>query len=463
MRRLYIGLVVLICVALSSSACWAAGSEKTRATAPTSAKIEGVVRSIEKAQSLSEIASAVKNAKLSAKECQQLEATARAGAVAEKLRALMNAALAAAKPEAANDRNSLQILQQKRQALLKSRAGSLAQSKTRLIPLKANIGASRRASAARTVVSEKVNPAPVSSNQPTAHIGDCTQAQVGHQMTIRGEGFGASQGRVALLVRRDVYYCPISSWSDQRIVCTVTDEIEPVVGYHDQGVEAVLWIKLAGTESGPAQEIEVLPDPDQITPRITDVTPSEITPGQTFIIRGENLIKYASERPRVNFIFADRVTIPADIEECFDDFIQATMPDSIAGLQRTVCRLQVINDVEQRGDITVTFVPAEEIIAIRSNRMGAWCQPPFPGWLCLFGDANRFTVQDFRLINGWTVDEAVLDLTKRGPNAGAYFVEKPESGDTLARVIVEVWADAYSSASCVETLFIKGPKGVPYR
>ena len=140
------------------------------------------------------------------------------------------------------------------------------------------------------------------------------------------------------------------------------------------------------------------------------------------------------------------------------------IPDDFGGMQRTICRLEVTNDYGRKAEQTVTFVPAEEIVAIRTpGHILAACQPPFPGFLCLIGDTSRATVHDVTLRNGWVVEDCVLDVNASGVNAGAYYVERPDRGATLARAVIEAWADAYSRCVAVETLFIKGPRGVAYR
>jgi hypothetical protein len=287
---------------------------------------------------------------------------------------------------------------------------------------------------------------------------------VGEELRIRGTGFGHTQGRVALIIRRDLFYCAVSTWTNTRIVCTVPDDLDSVVRDDLDGLEALLWVKLHGGETGPTLETRVLPDPESITPAIESITPNEISPGQSFIIRGRNLVKYRFGRARVRLLFGSGVRVDAVIEDPQREFIQAKIPDDYGGMQRTVFRLEVTNDLGRSAEQTVTFVPAEEILDVPTpGRFVAACQPPFPGFLCLIGDTSRATVHDFRLLNGWVVEDCALDINASGVNAGAYYVERPDAGAVLARAVVEAWADAYSRVVVTETLYIKGPRGVAWR
>jgi hypothetical protein len=298
----------------------------------------------------------------------------------------------------------------------------------------------------------------------SSRINDCTAPIVGEEITIRGTGFGNTEGRVALILRRELYYFPVISWNTTRIVCTVTDELESAVGDAMDGVQALLWVKLHGGETGPTVDTRILPNPERLNPVIESITPDEISPGQSFIIRGKNLVKYRFDRARVKFLFGDDISVQATVEEPDHEFIQAKIPDDYGGMQRTVCRLEVTNDLGRKVDQTVTFVPVEEILDIRTpGKITVSSQPAFPIFLSVIGDTSRVTIHDIVLKNGWVVEDCVIDCHTQGINAGAYYVERPDRGDTLARAVIEAWADAYSRVVAIETLFIKGPRGVPYR
>ena len=130
-----------------------------------------------------------------------------------------------------------------------------------------------------------------------------------------------------------------------------------------------MWVKLAGGETGPTLETRVLPDPETTTPIIDNITPTDISPGQSFIIRGRNLAKYRVDRARVRLLFPDGSSVQTTIQDPQRELILAKIPDDFGGMQRTICRLEVTNDYGRKAEQTVTFVPAEEIVAAVVERI----------------------------------------------------------------------------------------------
>ncbi len=389
-----------------------------------------------------------------------------------KLESLRSQALASSKLKNAGPRpTAAQMLQQKRLALQKASAERISQSNQAVAKLKRATGVKVAASnaqrpAPRTTISAQSLAGITSGvgSPSSARITDVTRLTVGRDLTIRGTGFGYTQGRVAIIIRRDLYYCTVTAWTNTRIECTIPDDLESAVRDAIQGVRALLWVKLYGGEIGPTLDTTIYPDPEDFEPVIESITPTEISPGQSFIIRGRNLVKYRFDRARVKLLFGAGARVEAFVEDPQHEFIQAKIPDDYGGMQRTVCRLEVTNDLGRIDEETVTFVPAEEIFDVPTpGRLVAACQPPFPGFLCLIGDTSRATVHDFTLMNGWVVEDCVLDINAGGANAGAYYVERPDAGAVLARAVVEAWADAYSRVVVTETLYIKGPRGVAWR
>jgi hypothetical protein len=462
-------LLAIICLLMASGAARPEVRPGAQATTPVD-KVGQALAAMDKAQALSEISQTLKAASLTEQELTQLADKIQKGPLLQKLEGLKDKALAASTlAKATNGPNAAQLLQQKRLALRQARAERIAQSNTAVMKLKLV----RSAAAAATVpppppqrISVSGMAALMSSGRTTSsgRITDVGRIVVGEEITVRGTGFGNTEGRVAIIIRRDLYYCTVTTWTSTRIVCTVPDDLESAVRDALDGVRALLWVKLSGGETGPTLDTRVLPNPETYTPTIDSITPTEISPGQSFIIRGRNLVKYRFDRARVRLLFGSEVSVQATIEDPQHEFIQAKIPDDYGGMQRTVCRLEVSNDLGFSAEQTVTFTPAEEILDIRTpGTLLAACQPPFPGFLCLIGDTSRATVHDIVLKNSWVVEDCVLDIDAHGVNAGAHYIEEPARGATLARAVVEAWADAYSRVTVTETLFIKGPRGVAYR
>ncbi len=433
-------------------------------------RVDKALASLERARTLPEISRVLENAKLTDQELRRLGDMIQERPLYKKIVSLRTQALASSKlPKAKTGQSSEQLLNQMRLALRKTRAEFLTKSEQAVMKLKPAIKANAPAATipqpGTTLSAEKIaSLTSTSGGGSNARITDCSAPVVGEEFTIRGAGFGNAEGRVALIIRHDLYYFPVRSWTNHRIVCTVTDELETVVGDAMDGVRGLLWVKLHGGETGPTLETRILPNPESINPVIESITPEEISPGQTFIIRGRNLVKYRFDWARVKFLFGGDRSVQAVIEDPQHEFILAKIPDDFGGMPRTVCRLEVTNDLGRRAEQTVTFVPAEEMSSIRTpGRIIAASQPAFPIFLSVIGDTNRATVHDYVLQNGWVVEGCALDVSAQGVNAGAYYIEEPDRGSTHARAVIEAWADAYSRVTAVDTLIIKGPRGVPYR
>ena len=435
-----------------------------------SARITQILKALDKAQTLSAISQVVKDANLTEQELKQLAVEIQKRPLLKKIETLKKQALASSKLKQIKKKpDATKLLQQKRLALKKTHTALILQSNKSVMkskPARTTATATSGTTAPRATISAEnmLKLTSATGGGSSSRINDHSAPVVGEEITIRGTGFGSTEGRVALILRRELYYFPVTSWNTTRIVCTVTDELESAVGDAMDGVQALLWVKLHGGETGPTVDTRILPNPERLNPVIESITPDEISPGQTFIIRGKNLVKYRFDRARVKFLFGDDISVQATVEEPDHEFIQAKIPDDYGGMQRTVCRLEVTNDLGRKIDQTVTFVPVEEILDIRTpGKIVVSSQPVFPIFLSVIGDTSRVTLHDIVLKNGWVVEDCVIDYNAQGINAGAYYVERPDRGDTLARAVIEAWADAYSRVTAIETLFIKGPRGVPYR
>lgn len=461
-----IAALVIVYLLTVSGLVWSAGKPKTL----QSDKISQVMAAMDKAQTLSEVSQVVKAANLTEQEYKQLASKIKSGPLFQKMETFRKQSLASSKIKLVKNKPGPgQLLQQKRLVLKNAHADMIKKSNKAIIKLKpARIAKTAPPTVPlphTTVSAETLARLTSETGQGSnSRINDCTAPRVGEEITIRGTGFGNTEGRVALILRRELYYFSVTSWNNTRIVCTVTNELEQPVGDALDGVEALLWVKLHGGETGPTLETRIMPNLELITPVIDSITPTEISPGQSFIIRGRNLVKYRYDRASVKFLFGNDISVQATVEDSDHEFIQAKIPDDYGGMQRKVCRLEVTNDLRRSTDQTVTFIPVEEIMEIRTpGHITAASQPPFPIFLSVIGDTNRATVHDIILKNGWVVEDCVLDVNAHGVNAGAYYVEEPEHGSTLARAVIEAWADAYSYVTAIDTLYIKGPRGVPYK
>jgi len=288
---------------------------------------------------------------------------------------------------------------------------------------------------------------------------------VGHEMTVQGSGFGNIPGRVAVVIDRQLFYCPVSNWSNTRVTFRLTQELEQYIGYDPNGRDALLWFKEPGRETGPTVSIKITPDPSTIMPVITSVTPGEIRPGQTVMISGHNFIKYyLTHQPKVEFFFPNGERVSGIVRDSGNEFILVKLSENYGGQTQTQIRMQVINTINLTADSHLIFIPSEEIIHIQSGEYTAQSQPRGGAlfFISLFGESHSYTIHDWELKNGWVVEDSHLEVESIGINSGGFYELQPRPGATIAKAIVNVWADAYSMVKCYEHLYIRGPRGVPY-
>ncbi len=221
---------------------------------------------------------------------------------------------------------------------------------------------------------------------------------------------------------------------------------------------AWIYINPAGEDPGGFEDMEVTLDRERFAPHIESLNPgNEISPGQNLIIRGTNL-HIGRTRHSVIFNFG-RERIEVDLDRYETDFIQVQLPSDIEGMLETPGMVEVRNLTGLTDSRTITFVPLEEIVEIVSEELKAHCNPKRPRILCLGGRAHRHTLHDWTLTNGWIVEDSWLETWEHGINSGAYYIHEPSPGSTMTMSRLEVWADAYSRATTVEHLRLKGPKG----
>lgn len=313
---------------------------------------------------------------------------------------------------------------------------------------------------------------------------------IGQTLVIRGTGFGNQPGRVSIAIidpeNRIALDGNIRTWTNNRIELTIPLDFESYVEFTWDGEgtrpapvseaeasaavagdshvngdeEAWLAIFPAGDDPGTRLHFTITLDPDRFVPSISSLSSNEISPGQVLVITGNNLAP-AGAPPVVTFIFGRHLIDrdQHDLEEVADNHISLLLSEHLGGMFEIPGRVEVRTALGHTVQHPVTFIPAEELIEIRSEEMEVRCKAWHPKPFCFTGQAEQFTQHDWILLNGWTVETSWLETETAGPNAGAYYTRQPEPGSAVAKSIIEVWADAYSIAVCHEVFVIKGPKG----
>lgn len=447
--------------------------------APNS-KIQLFLQTVQRAQNLKEVEKAFKRGNFNQAEIKQLEREIENSSYEEKLQALKQADFQRvrtgkqktskkAKPNLNQMKAHVKQVHSLKVSRLNQEASThLAHGSSRHVAARASLtaGAATRATMQALASIEDLRPSsPVnfSSFSPVGGI-------IGQTLSIRGSGFGSVEGQVIIGVGRPgesnsgAFFCPVRGWSNSLIEVTIPLDFEEIITFRESrfgisGSElARICITPGNSELGACHDLEIQLDRERFAPEITSISSSEITPGQRLIIRGNNF-KVGEIRPHVSFYFGRERFEGLDPDSYDHDYIEVHLDPEIEGMFSTAGRVEVWNPTALTDFREITFIPEDEIIEMISDEMRARCQPSRPRFLCLIGDKRRFTIHDLTLTNGWVVEDSWLETSTRGPNSGAYYVHEPTPGSDRAKSVIEVWADAYASATAIEYLYLKGPKG----
>ena len=468
----------------------AGGTSLTKAPAyAEKGTVVGLLAQLRQAQTAEEAAALLDRAKLSKNELRQLDREMAkpewSGKLAGFRQTVRRSTPARPTASAYRGKSAAQVLDEKRQVLAREQKNRIRKGEqtlhARVTALPATAGpahtmgrtagtsATARASLPATAVRAQVLrpewPARISGLEPRTPT-------VGQPLTIQGSGFGNGRGTAMFLVGEHLFEAEVTGWTSSRITVRVPRDVLPWDTMADVpddvqhssrrgiGRECQIWIRLQDERWGAFQPLNILPDLERLTPTITAITPGEATPGGSMMIEGANFGRqqgYGS----VALTFGHRSTIDLDVREWRNDQIVVRVADDISRLlAMTGGTVKVTNrlmlEAERSG---VSFVPAEEVQELQGNKYVVMCHPALHPLFCWAGDRREFTAFDMHLRNGWTVDEIWIDVREIGVNAGAYFEQQPERGDTRAYARVVVWADGLSRAEATPHMIIKGPRG----
>jgi|GEM_PF-5186094 len=454
---------------------------KVQTTAPASipikkSRVQSFLKEMERAKTLDEVSRAFKKYRFSQGEIKEIEAQIGKGRKnkLERFRRQVPVKSSSKKPDS-KKRTSLRTVQAWLASAQQTRIDRLNRQAQSLVS-DAGFSSSQRAAASgpsRQTALPRVLARGRALPETNVDIRQLAPRNgvIGQDLVIQGIGFGSSRGQVTIVVgprgssHCRAFDCPVGYWGNTRITVTIPLDCESMVlpvsedRYEWQGREfAWIHVKPPSDDPGGFENLDVCLDPNRFAPRIESMNPDRgISPGQVMIIRGRNL--QLGRHPHVvRFEFGGR-RFDLEPERSDAGMLQVRLPHDIEGLFEVPGTIEVKN-LTRLGDTgDITFIPAEEILEIASDPMGAHCRPSRPKFLCLIGSAHRHTLHDWTLENGWVVEDAWLETDDQGPNAGAYYIRKPAPGSTDARSRIEVWCDAYSTARTVEYLRLKGPRG----
>jgi hypothetical protein len=437
------------------------GREKRppQAAAPgtPSSKKENFLKEIERARSLEELDRVLKSSNFSQAELKELEQQVKRPPYSNKLQRLIDQKKSSSKARMEakvrpminqkerefQQRQEQELRQLNNQAVGKLQGLKARQSTTARVP-------SRKSVAISTSGTHQMSP--LGKTTPgefhSIHSVSPEAATVGERLTISGEGFGASPGTVAIVIGREVVYCPVSSWEQRRIVVTVSEDVQDIVGETEK--EGFVRVMLSGGQLGPYWNLTIRPDPSRITPEITSLSTAEIRPGQTLIIEGRNFL--TERRGTVTFAFSG-FTLRGGINDWDDTFISVTLPEGVSRLTRTDGTVTVTNYVGLQVNKSITFVPTLHTVTLESHR---------DAYAFIIGYKGSSVDFDFELHNDWKVAENWLWCAGGPLTYGCEFVAQAAPGSTNAYSSTLIWCDLLAFVECINYLRIEGPVGVRY-
>jgi len=407
-----------------------------------SAKVQGFLNFIQKAQSLDEISEAFERAGLSPSEARELEAAIARPPYADKLKSLSGPVdgRAGAPPSVTAKRV---VVNTAKKAAINGRAVALA----RRLKTKAPV----------TVRSVKAGATPVKTAAPprTSPPGGGTSARitglnpdpirVGDRLNIAGTGFGSGRGTVLLATPEHQYICDLASWSDTRIEATIPGYMDSVIG--DRSMDFRLRVMLQGNILGPSRDFRL--HPSIRDPEVVSLSSDEIMPGNDVSIEG----RWFYGRGSVEFDFGSQL-FRGNIREWTDSLITAGIPEGIGGLHRTRGQLIIRNNQGREIRHPITFEPNLEEVTVTS-----WHEIDRT-WKAT-GDVRTFHYFEYvGLKEGWLVVYYRKERVN-GRGSSRYMLE-PTVGTNRIHNIITLEAPSFTRLRVASHVTLKGPHGTPF-
>ncbi len=481
-------VVLALCVGLAAA--------KPASAAAPSPKVKATLDLLQRNPSLQEFGDALKRAGFTRAELQELDKEMRDPRYGAALRMLRqkaeNAPYAGPPPvpsplglqavrETLRQKHAtlLARLQSQAQPGLQHVAGVVQSPARRLDPALAALGP------ALQLVRHPGNQSPVDLERtdPEPAVTDVWLVVFGHQL--------GRQGQVTIIVGAEdprpenAFACRISGWGSEAIHAMVPVEIEELHRsrpFPNGQRSALVWVRPDGDPSGRWRQITVKLNPSHFVPQIESVSPSELTPGLRFALRGRDLS--AGSRPRV-WLHSSLSNASRDLQVLgYDaDWVEVLVPESLEGLRPGRATLRISNGLSDSQPFGVDFTPTEEVVEVNGASISAACYSmvgtfgdviglDFLNGLCMWGmklDTPAFEriehdgVVFTRLRNDWKVVSAGTSASDQaGRGAGCYLEHAPAAGATeFTATQLFAWANGFCHVTCRAKLTISGPRGVP--
>lgn len=460
-----IGLVILAGAFLF----WAAGEavfgqaqakQLTKAAPRTGdAKIADFLKVIERAKSMEEITKAFESMKFSTADHQKIEEEIKKGGHVRKLEALARSeqAAAAAKAESEIRQKTRHLeLQLERDAEKK-----IQRSRQEAQILVKNAEQLR----SRTVYQKKTAPpAPVSQAKvQTPASGDMSRItsfnpqpvslQGANDLYIMGANFGRGPGQVRITTGGTATVLRVISWHDDSIIVRLPANLLDIVraaipdAFRGGEIESRVSVETSRNIATGSVRLHAPPDLSRLQPRITSVSPEEVSPRHVLALHGTNFLDDAG---RVTFLMGSE-RFPGRIEKWYDGLVSVVVPE-IRGFLAMDGRVEIETKLGLRTQSVFKFQPALERTGLidsltRGGQFG-----------CNFGCTDVVTWHNFVLQNGWVIKDVEL----RTGGVRTTYRTRPRVGTTFPRTVLEVRTPAFTFVHVYQLMIIEGPAGVSW-
>ena len=436
-----------------------------------SARTKNFLNEVEKARSLKDLGMIFQRAKFSRAELKELNNHMKKTRYSSKLQRLIGEAKFSSKSDPKVE--GRQIVQQKKRELRQKQDQELRKLNTQAAAKIQRIRAQKpmrtgtlvkrtrlttlRPKKARMTMDGGTSAATIHSVSPAA-------VTVGQGITIAGDGFGTSAGRVAIVIGDDLDYCPVSSWGERRIRVTVPGNFQDSVGETEK--EGFIWVKLHGGELGPTWDLTIRPDSSRLVPEITSLSTGKIRPGQVLIIEGNNFLteRRGTVQLRLQTLAGSPENFDLTVSDWADTYISGTLED-VSGHMAGRGLITVRNHAGREDTRDINFQP-EWVVGTfefppNTVRCEVWMNSSC-GPFCFVGKKETFRHHSLVVDDGWELLVCYIEEMESSRWTGYHMLQSPVLYTTNVPFDCEyeVWAEMFSYIQVRLCVIAKGPKGI---
>jgi len=421
-------------------------------------KIADFLKVIERAQSMEEIANAFESMKFSTADHQRIEEEIKKGGHVRKLETLTGSAQAAAAAKAESEirqktrQMELQLERDAEKKIQRSRQEAQILVKNAEQLRSRTVYQKKTASPAPVSRAKVQTPASGSLSRITSFDPQPVSLQGANDLYIMGANFGRGPGQVRITTGGAATVLRVISWHDNSIIVRLPANLLDIVrdaipdAFRGGEIEGRVSVETSGNIASGSVRLHAPPDLSRLQPRITSVSPEEVSPRHVLVLHGTNFLEDAG---RVTFLMGSE-RFPGRIEKWYDGLVSVVVPE-IKGFLAMDGRVEIETKLGLRTQSVFKFQPALERRGLLTNYgNGGWLGP------CMFGCTEVVTWHSFVLQNGFVIKD--VELRARGAHTD--YRTRPRVGTTFPRTVLEIRVPAFTFIYLSHFIFIEGPAGV---